>query len=136
MEVIELIMCEFRRLKCEALPEEELRRAKDQLKGNIILGLESSMSRMSNLARQEMYLSLIHIWVWIKLAPRIKVLVVGKKLAFQDVEPGELPKQIAGSLRDRAHGICRMKLLPGGEILLGLLKIQVVHTLEALLDLG
>jgi predicted Zn-dependent peptidase len=42
-------------LKCEALPEEELRRAKDQLKGNIILGLESSMSRMSNLARQEMY---------------------------------------------------------------------------------
>jgi predicted Zn-dependent peptidase len=55
LEVIELIMCEFRRLKCEALPEEELQRAKDQLKGNIILGLESSMSRMSNLARQEMY---------------------------------------------------------------------------------
>jgi predicted Zn-dependent peptidase len=37
------------------LPEDELRRSKDQLKGNIILGLESSMSRMSNLARQEMY---------------------------------------------------------------------------------
>ena len=55
LEVIELIMCEFRRLKCEALPEEELQRSKDQLKGNIILGLESSMSRMSNLARQEMY---------------------------------------------------------------------------------
>src|ERR1700687_5087327 len=55
LQVIELIMCEFRRLKCEVLPEEELRRAKDQLKGNIILGLESSMSRMSNLARQEMY---------------------------------------------------------------------------------
>src|SRR5271156_6723827 len=55
MEVIELIMCEFRRLKSEALPEDELRRSKDQLKGNIILGLESSMSRMSNLARQEMY---------------------------------------------------------------------------------
>jgi len=55
LQVIELIMCEFRRLKCEALPEEELQRSKDQLKGNIILGLESSMSRMSNLARQEMY---------------------------------------------------------------------------------
>ncbi len=55
LQVIELIMCEFKRLKNEALPEEELRRAKDQLKGNIILGLESSMSRMSNLARQEMY---------------------------------------------------------------------------------
>jgi predicted Zn-dependent peptidase len=55
LQVIELIMTEFRRLKSEALPEDELRRSKDQLKGNIILGLESSMSRMSNLARQEMY---------------------------------------------------------------------------------
>ena len=55
LQVIDLIMTEFQRLKCEELPEEELRRAKDQLKGNIVLGLESSMSRMSNLARQEMY---------------------------------------------------------------------------------
>jgi predicted Zn-dependent peptidase len=55
LQVIELIMTEFRRLKTEMLPEDELRRAKDQLKGNIILGLESSSSRMSNLARQEMY---------------------------------------------------------------------------------
>ena len=35
--------------------EEELTRAKDQLKGNILMGLESSNSRMANLARQEMY---------------------------------------------------------------------------------
>lgn len=55
VDVIGLVMKEFTRLKSEALPEDELRRAKDQLKGNIILGLESSMSRMSNLARQEMY---------------------------------------------------------------------------------
>jgi predicted Zn-dependent peptidase len=48
-------MVEFRRLKEELLPVDELRRAKDQLKGNILLSLESSMSRMSNLARQEMY---------------------------------------------------------------------------------
>ena len=34
---------------------EELTRAKDQLKGNILMGLESSSSRMANLARQEMY---------------------------------------------------------------------------------
>jgi len=33
----------------------ELRRAKDHLKGNLMLGLESTSSRMSNLARQEMY---------------------------------------------------------------------------------
>jgi predicted Zn-dependent peptidase len=34
---------------------EELRRAKDHLKGSLMLGLESTSSRMSNLARQEMY---------------------------------------------------------------------------------
>jgi len=32
-----------------------LTRAKDQLKGNILMGLESSNARMANLARQEMY---------------------------------------------------------------------------------
>ena len=32
-----------------------MKRAKDQLKSNIVLGLESSSSRMANLARQEMY---------------------------------------------------------------------------------
>ena len=34
---------------------DELRRAKDHLKGSLMLGLESTSSRMSNLARQEMY---------------------------------------------------------------------------------
>jgi hypothetical protein len=34
---------------------EELRRAKDHLKGSFMLGLESTSSRMGNLARQEMY---------------------------------------------------------------------------------
>jgi predicted Zn-dependent peptidase len=42
-------------MKGENIPEEELRRAKDQLKGSLMLSLESSTSRMSNLARQEMY---------------------------------------------------------------------------------
>jgi predicted Zn-dependent peptidase len=55
MQVIDLIMEEFRRLKTEPLQADELRRAKDQLKGNLLLSLESSMSRMSNLARQQMY---------------------------------------------------------------------------------
>jgi len=55
LQVIDLIMEEFRRLKTEPLQPEELRRAKDQLKGNLLLSLESSMSRMSNLARQQMY---------------------------------------------------------------------------------
>jgi len=55
VEVVDLILAEFKKLKNETLHEEELTRAKDQLKGNILLGLESSNSRMANLARQEMY---------------------------------------------------------------------------------
>jgi predicted Zn-dependent peptidase len=54
-EVLRLTIAELRRLKEEPVPEVELKRAKDQLKSNIVLGLESSSSRMSNLARQEMY---------------------------------------------------------------------------------
>jgi predicted Zn-dependent peptidase len=54
-EVLRLTIEELRRLKEEPVPESELKRAKDQLKSNIVLGLESSSSRMSNLARQEMY---------------------------------------------------------------------------------
>jgi predicted Zn-dependent peptidase len=55
LEVVDLILGEFAKLKQEPLGVEELTRAKDQVKGNILLGLESSNARMANLARQEMY---------------------------------------------------------------------------------
>src|ERR1700721_3146346 len=55
LEVVDLILGEFSKLKQELLTSEELTRAKDQVKGNILMGLESSTSRMANLARQEMY---------------------------------------------------------------------------------
>ena len=54
-KVVQSIVSEFRKLKQERVPEDELRRAKDQLKGSLMLSLESSTARMSNLARQEMY---------------------------------------------------------------------------------
>lgn len=54
-EMVRLIIEEFRRLKSEPVSDEELDRAKNQSKGNIVLGLESSSARMSNLARQQMY---------------------------------------------------------------------------------
>jgi predicted Zn-dependent peptidase len=55
LEVVDLILVELRKLKESPLSDEELTRAKDQVKGNILMGLESSNSRMANLARQEMY---------------------------------------------------------------------------------
>jgi predicted Zn-dependent peptidase len=54
-KVVQSVVSEFRKLKAEPVPEEELRRSKDQLKGSLMLSLESSTARMSNLARQEMY---------------------------------------------------------------------------------
>jgi len=54
-KVVQSVVSEFRNLKTDTVPEEELRRAKAQLKGSLMLSLESSTSRMSNLARQEMY---------------------------------------------------------------------------------
>jgi predicted Zn-dependent peptidase len=54
-EVMQLTLAEFTRLKLSPVHEEELDRAKSQLKGNLVLGLESSGSRMSSLARQQMY---------------------------------------------------------------------------------
>jgi len=54
-EVIRLTLEEFRRLKGEAIPEVELRRAKDHLKGSLMLSLENTGSRMNHLARQEIY---------------------------------------------------------------------------------
>ena len=54
-ELIDVVVGEIRRMKDEPMSDAELRRAKDHLKGSLMLGLESTSSRMSNLARQEMY---------------------------------------------------------------------------------
>lgn len=54
VEVIELIVEEMNGLK-DSITDDELKRAKDQLKGNLILGLESTQGRMQNIARQEIY---------------------------------------------------------------------------------
>jgi predicted Zn-dependent peptidase len=53
--VVQLIIEEFARLKNETLTNEELVRTKDYLKGSTLLALESTTSRMSNLARQQIY---------------------------------------------------------------------------------
>ena len=54
-EVLSLTLAELNRIKREPVTSEELKRAKDQIKGNMVLGLETSGSRMSSLARQQMY---------------------------------------------------------------------------------
>ncbi len=54
-EVVDLVVEEFKTLRTTPVCDEELRRAKDHLKGSLMLSLESTSSRMTHLARQEMY---------------------------------------------------------------------------------
>ncbi len=54
-QVIELCVDELRQMKQAPVPEAELRRSKDHLKGSLMLSLENTASRMSHLARQEIY---------------------------------------------------------------------------------
>jgi predicted Zn-dependent peptidase len=54
-EVIGVVMGEFDALRKDGLGEDELARAKSQIRGNMLLSLESSESRMSRLAKNEIY---------------------------------------------------------------------------------
>jgi predicted Zn-dependent peptidase len=54
-EVIELTLAELRELRDVEVPAEEVRRAKDHLKGSLMLSLENTSSRMAHSARQELY---------------------------------------------------------------------------------
>jgi predicted Zn-dependent peptidase len=54
-EVIDLVVEEMKVIKQAPVPDSELRRAKDHLKGSVMLSLENTASRMSHLARQEIY---------------------------------------------------------------------------------
>jgi predicted Zn-dependent peptidase len=54
-EVVGLIGAELRAVAREGLRADELARSKNQLKGNMLLGLETSDSRMSRVAKNEIY---------------------------------------------------------------------------------
>lgn len=54
-EVIDLTLAELADLRRTPVPADELQRAKDHLKGSLMLSLESTSSRMSQLAREELY---------------------------------------------------------------------------------
>ena len=53
-EVVDLTLEEIRRIKSEAVPTAELDRAKSHMRGSILMSLESTGSRMSQIARLEM----------------------------------------------------------------------------------
>src|SRR5690606_5666517 len=54
-EVVAVIAQEFDAVSREGLRPDELARVKTQLKGNMLLGMETSDSRMSRVAKNEIY---------------------------------------------------------------------------------
>lgn len=59
-QAMELIFKEIREIKKNGVSREELQRAKDQLKGNLLLSLESVNTHMSRLGKSELYLGKVY----------------------------------------------------------------------------
>ena len=109
-EVIRLTLEEMRRVRDEPLPDEELRRAKDHLKGSLLLSLESTGSRMSYLARQEMYFG--RFFSTEELAQRIERVTAEevRQIAQDFFDPKHIALTALGNLEDfridRADLVC------------------------------
>jgi predicted Zn-dependent peptidase len=97
-KLIRSVSEEFRSVRADGVSHEELRRAKDHLKGSMMLSLESTSSRMSNLARQAMYLhrfiSLDEMLASIEAVTREQV----HAIAHDFFEPGRITLTVLGSL--------------------------------------
>ena len=97
-QLIRSVTEEFRRIRQEGVSAEELRRAKDHLKGSMMLSLESTSARMSNLARQAMYfnrfLSLDEMLAAIEVVTREEVLAIARDF----FEPGQVALTVLGNL--------------------------------------
>jgi len=98
IKVVECIVSEFRKLKAEVVAADELRRSKDQLKGSLMLSLESSNARMSNLARQEMYFD--HFYGLDELIAKIEAVTAEElqELANQFFETDTIAVTVLGNL--------------------------------------
>ena len=101
LEVVDLIMEQFRHFKQTPLGQEELTRAVDQVKGSILLGMESSNARMANLVRQEVYFnrffSVEEVIARVEQVDAAEVQALAQKLFVQD--------RIAVTLLGRLDGI-------------------------------
>jgi predicted Zn-dependent peptidase len=99
-QLIRSVVEEFRRIEREPVSAEELRRAKDHLKGSLMLSLESTSARMSDLARQTIYFdrffSLDEMLASIENVTREEILFI----AHDFFEPGRLALTVLGNLDD------------------------------------
>jgi predicted Zn-dependent peptidase len=109
-EVLDLTIAELRAMKESPVREEELRRAKNHLKGSLMLSLESTSSRMSNLARQELYFgrfySLDEILASIEAVTREDVQVLAQEFFRPEQISATVLGPVNGFSLDRARLSC------------------------------
>jgi predicted Zn-dependent peptidase len=103
-EVVALILAELRKVRREGLRAEELARVKNQLKGNLLLGLETTDSRMSRIAKNELYHG-VDVPPQV-VAERIDATEADAITALADqlLRPETMAITVLGDLRGRAIG--------------------------------
>jgi predicted Zn-dependent peptidase len=97
-QLVRSVLDEFRRLRDEPLSTEELRRAKDHLKGATLLALEGSGQRMNSLARYHMYFK--RHFTAQDLIALLESVTVGdvQQLAREFFQPGRMAASVVGNL--------------------------------------
>src|ERR1700726_4554506 len=109
-KVIDLVIKEFRDIKESPVTEEELLRAKNHLKGSLMLSLESTSARMSNLARQELYFGRFYSLDEILAAIETVTLDEVQALAHDFFRPEQIAVTVLGPLNgftlDRSRLSC------------------------------
>ena len=103
-EVVEVIRGELARVVRDGLAPDELLRAKNQMKGSLLLGLETSDSRMSRIAKNEIYFGrdvpLEEVAAGIDAVTNDDVLRVSRRL----FRPDALALTVLGDLKGHALG--------------------------------
>jgi predicted Zn-dependent peptidase len=97
-QVVRSVLDEFRRLKDEPLDAEELRRAKDHLKGATLLALEGSGQRMNSLARYHIYFD--RHFTPDELIAMLEAVTAEQvqQIAREFFEPGRVAASVVGNL--------------------------------------
>lgn len=102
--VIELVQQEFEKVKAGVISDEDVERAREQLKGGMLLSLEVPRNRMSRLARNELYYGrMVSVEEIIDLVDRVKTQDL-VSLANRLFDPKFITTAIVGPVRKLPHG--------------------------------
>ena len=103
-QVVDLIRAECARLRDDPVDPIDLQQAKDQLKGNLLLGLEGTSSRMTRLAKMEIYFQRNH---------ELDEIIAG----IEGVSADQFQALAERILRDEAFAITSIGPLPQAALL-------------------